>query len=120
MSATPETVAAMLAAIRRANRAARSTDGHPALAEVLLLIASGVDTIRDLSRVAGINEAETRRIVHTLEGRGRMVRGQVLHSAMALVRRRKHPHRTKQTHQLLLTAAGETLVSSTFAPTSEA
>lgn len=112
--ATPERMAALLAAIRRANRAARATDGHPALAEVLLWIAAGADTVRDVARVSGLSESETRRLVGTLEGRGqRRPDGSVKHSALSLVRRRQHPHNAKAL-QLLLTTQGKELIASTF------
>lgn len=109
---TPEKVAGLLAGLRQAGKTARVKAMHPAVPEVLLWIAAGVDHRQDLAKVSGLSDREVRRICHTLSGKGYKQCGNYVDSAYRLVESRKHPHR--QGLQLLLTGDGEQLISSTF------
>lgn len=108
----PSRVAGLLAGLRQAGKTARAQAMHPAVPELLLWIAAGVDHRQDLARVSGLSDREVRRICHTLCGKGYKQGGRYVDSAFRLVQTRKHPHRKGD--QLLLTADGHQLVSSTF------
>lgn len=114
---TPAKVAGMLAGLRQAAKTARAQAMHPAVPEVLLWIAAGVDHRQDLAKVSGLSDREVRRICHTLSGKGYRQGGQIVDSAFDLVIVRRHPHRRGD--QLALTEAGKTLLSSTFEPLQE-
>lgn len=87
-------------------------------AEVLLLIASGVDNIPDLQRAMPtaqnlpLPEPTARRLVALLRGRARYEGGAWIESPFSLVSARSHPHKRGQ--QLLLTPQGEALISTFF------
>jgi len=114
---TPAKVAGLLAGLRQAGKTARTQAIHPAVPEVLLWIAAGVDHRQDLAKVSGLSDREVRRICHTLCGKGYRQGGRYVDSAFRLVQVRRHPHRRGD--QLLLTEDGNKLVSSTFEPTQE-
>lgn len=109
---TPEKVAGLLAGLRHAGKTARAKAMHPAVPEVLLWIAAGVDHRQDLAKVSGLSDREVRRICHTLCGKGYKQAGNYVDSAYRLVQVRRHPHRRGE--QLVLTADGLDLLSSTF------
>jgi hypothetical protein len=111
---TPAKVAGMLAGMRQAAKTARSQAMHPAVPEVLLWIAAGVDHRQDLVKVSGLSDREVRRICHTLIGKGYRQCGNYVFSAFSLVKIRNHPHRRGQ--QLILTTEGEELIARTFEP----
>lgn len=109
---TPEKVAGLLAGLRHAGKTARTKAMHPAVPEVLLWIAAGVDHRQDLAKVSGLSDREVRRICHTLCGKGYKQCGSYVDSAYRLVETRRHPHRRGE--QLVLTPDGKQLVASTF------
>jgi hypothetical protein len=109
---TPAKVAGLLAGLRQAGKTARPQAMHPAVPEVLLWIAAGVDHRQELVKVSELSEREVRRICHTLCGKGYRQRGGYVDSAYRLVEVRRHPHRRGE--QLLLTREGQQLISSTF------
>lgn len=109
---TPAKVAGLLAGLRQAGKTARAQAMHPAVPELLLWIAAGVDHRQDLAKVSGLSEREVRRICHTLCGKGYKQGDQYVDSAFRLVQTRKHPHRRGD--QLLLTSDGRQLLSNTF------
>lgn len=109
---TPAAVAGLLAGLRQAGKTARAQAIHPAVPEVLLWIAAGVDHRQDLAKVSGLNEREVRRICHTLSGKGYRQCGSYVDSPFRLIQVRPHPHRRGD--QLVLTGDGLKLVSSTF------
>lgn len=111
---TPAKVAGMLAGMRQAAKTARSQAMHPAVPEVLLWIAAGVDHRQELVKVSGLSDREVRRICHTLIGKGYRQSGKYAHSAFSLLAVRNHPHRRGQ--QLILTTEGEELIARTFEP----
>jgi len=115
---TPAKVAGLMAGLRQAAKTARAQAMHPAVPEVLLWIAAGVDHRQDITKVSGLSDREVRRICHTLSGKGYRQGGRIVDSAFDLVAVRRHPHRRGD--QLVLTAAGQSLISSTFAPTEDA
>lgn len=114
---TPAKVAGMLAGMRQAAKTARSQAMHPAVPEVLLWIAAGVDHRQELVKVSGLSDREVRRICHTLCGKGYKQGGVYADSAFRLVKVRPHPHRRGE--QLALTPEGKDLISSTFEPLRE-
>lgn len=114
---TPAKVAGLLAGMRQAAKTARSQAMHPAVPEVLLWIAAGVDHRQDLVKVSGLSDREVRRICHTLCGKGYKQGATYADSAFRLVKVRPHPHRRGE--QLALTAEGKDLISSTFEPLRE-
>lgn len=109
---TPAKVAGFLGGLRQAGKTARAQVMHPAVPEVLLWIAAGVDHRQDLVKVSGLSATEVRRICHTLSGRGYKTGTGYVNSALKLVETRPHPHRRGD--QLVLTPEGNLLISSTF------
>ena len=109
---TPSAVAGLLAGLRHAGKTARAQVLHPAVPEVLLWIAAGVDHRQDLAKVSGLSDREVRRICHTLSGKGYKQGGHYVDSPFRLVKARPHPHRRGD--QLVLTDDALKLLSSTF------
>jgi hypothetical protein len=106
MSGKPQDVAAMIAGIR-AVRPAISAGSI----EVLLLVASGIDSSADLQSAMRSNRQYVNRCLSLLTGRGR-VGQRALRSDLSLVQRRRHPHR--RGFALELTQNGADLVAATF------
>lgn len=87
-------------------------------AEMLLLIASGVDHISEIRAAMVDHEgrmpdvATINRLMSQLKGRAVPKRGTWVESPFSFVETRKHPHR--QGYQLVLSDQGEQLLSTYF------
>lgn len=112
---TPERVAGMMGGIRLA-AASAGRMVNPQSVELLLWVASGVDTRTDLARVMGLHRLAVKRALDPLMGRSFRKRGRIIPGPFALIEQRQHPDR--QGEQLRLTAEAKQLISSTFAPLS--
>lgn len=105
--ANPTTAAAIIGGIRQVQPRIGASS-----IEALLHIAGGADCSTELQQRMGIDHAHASRIISQLTGRGTIgKRGR--RSQLALVQRRRHPHRRGA--QLLLTPDAQALLSSTFA-----
>jgi len=110
---TPLLVAGLLSNLRQ--------EGRPipvSAAEVLLLIASGVDNVKDLQQAMPTASGEpcaaslVARMAALLRGRARYVDGVWIESPFALIKMRRHPHQRGQ--QFFLSKEGKALVRAAF------
>tara|TARA_Y100001973_G_C5128648_1_gene296533 strand:+ start:33 stop:419 length:387 start_codon:yes stop_codon:yes gene_type:complete len=106
--------ASFLSEFRKKNKTITTTQ-----VEALLLVASGVDNMSDLTSVMldekgrELSTSTISRVINYLIGRGRYEGGKWIESnCEALLQRRNHPHR--QGYQLALTSEGKSLIQSYF------
>jgi hypothetical protein len=110
---TPRSIASLLSNLRQEGRVIPVS-----AAEVLLLIASGIDNVKDLQQAMPTPSGEpcaaslVARMAALLRGRARYVDGIWIESPFALIKMRRHPH--KQGQQFFLSKEGKALISAAF------
>ena len=109
----PREVAQILATLRLASHAAGNNSCSLIAAEVLLLVAGGVDCSRDLMEATGQpDRSQITRAIQSLEGRTVPQGDGGRTQPYRLLERRKHPHQAG--HQLRLAPEGQALLRTVF------
>lgn len=85
---------------------------RPGAMAVLMAVASGADSTRDIAALTGLPATTIRTGLRRCTGRGRMHSGRIVQgTGQALIHTRPHPHLGPGAQQLLLTAQGRTVVA---------
>ena len=103
---SPEQLARWIGAIRTAQPTLSLTG-----VEVLLWVAAGIDSTRDLAEVVSVDRATLTRTLGILRGRSVWVRGRWRESPLQLLQTRPHPHIPGALHHSL-SLNGQNLIKS--------